>query len=451
MFESLGEKLQGVFKRLSGQGHLTEANIEQALREVRMALLEADVAYSVVKDLLDKVRVKALGQEVLGSLSPGQVLVKVVHDELEALMGGAGSAHLAHASLPPTVILMAGLQGGGKTTTAAKLARHLKLSGQKVMLAACDLQRPAAVDQLLTLGRSLDIAVAIAKPGQQAPAVAADAREAALLAGCDVLIVDTAGRLAVDEALMAELKAIKAAARPHEVLLVVDAMAGRDFANTARSFQAAVGVDGLVLTKMDGDARGGAALSALAVTGKPIKFVGTGEKLEALEAFHPDRMAKRILGMGDVVSLVEKVQASVDQDSAQALAGRIAKEGFTLQAMLEQLRQVKRMGPLQDVLGMLPGMGALKGAMAQGADDKSVGRMEAILLSMSPKERRLPQVIDGSRRKRIAKGSGTSVEEVNRLLRQYEQMKKMMKMMRKGGRRHGMPGMPPGMGGMPTF
>jgi signal recognition particle subunit SRP54 len=450
MFESLGEKLQAAFKRLTGQGHLTEANIDQALREVRLALLEADVNYGVVKGLLDKVRARALGQEVLSSLSPGQVLVKVVHDELEALMGGAGSVRLAHASLPPTVILMAGLQGGGKTTTAAKLARHLKLAGQKVMLAACDLQRPAAVEQLAALGQALGIAVHIAKPGQKAPEAAAEAREAALLAGCDALIVDTAGRLAVDEALMAELKAIKAAARPHEVLLVVDAMAGRDFANTAKSFQEAVGVDGLVLTKLDGDARGGAALSALAVTGKPVKFVGTGEKLEALEAFHPDRMAKRILGMGDVVSLVEKVQASVDQQSAQELAGRIAKEGFNLQAMLDQLRQVKRMGPLQDVLGMLPGMGALKGA-AQGADDKSVGRMEAILLSMTPKERRLPQVIDGSRRKRIAKGSGTSVEEVNRLLRQYEQMKKMMKMMRKGGRRHGQPGMMPGMGGMPPF
>jgi signal recognition particle subunit SRP54 len=450
MFESLGEKLQGVFKRLTGQGHLTEANIEQALREVRLALLEADVNYAVVKGLLDKVRAKALGQEVLSSLSPGQVLIKVVHDELEALMGGAGSVRLAHASLPPTVILMAGLQGGGKTTTAAKLARHLKLSGQKVMLAACDLQRPAAVEQLVTLGQALGIAVHTAKPGQRAPEAAADAREAALRAGCDALIVDTAGRLAVDAALMAELKAIKAAARPHEVLLVVDAMAGRDFANTAQSFHQAVGVDGLVLTKLDGDARGGAALSALAVTGKPVKFVGTGEKLEALEAFHPDRMAKRILGMGDVVSLVEKVQASVDQQSAQELAGRIAKEGFTLQAMLDQLRQVKRMGPLQDVLGMLPGMGALKG-VAQGADDKSVSRMEAILLSMTPKERRLPQVLDGSRRKRIAKGAGASVEEVNRLLRQFEQMKKMMKMMKKGGRRRGMPGMMPGMGGMPPF
>jgi signal recognition particle subunit SRP54 len=450
MFESLTTKLQGLFKNLSGQGHLTESNIEGALKEIRLALLEADVHFKVAKDFLERVRVKALGQEVLQSLTPAQVLAKIVQDELTELMGGAGSRHLAVASLPPTVILMVGLQGTGKTTTTAKLARFLKQSGRKVMLAAADLARPAAVTQLQVLGQSLGVEVFTAAPGQRAPDVAEAARQAALLKGIDVLLVDTAGRLAIDEALMAELKEVKRRSQPHEILLIVDAMAGQDAVETARRFNEALGIDGLILTKMDGDARGGAALSILAVTGKPIKFVGMGEKVEALEPFYPDRLASRILGMGDVVSLVEKVQANVDQEKAAALAKKLAKENFTLADFLEQLQTIKKMGPISDLMGMIPGMPA--GKMPEGAaDEKSLKLAEAILQSMSAKERRLPQILDGSRRKRVARGAGTSVEEVNKLLRQYEQMKKMMKMMRKGGRFNPLRGLMGGGLGMPRF
>ena len=442
MFESLSKRLQGAFHKLSGQAKISESNVDAALKEVRLALLEADVHFKVVKDLLDKVRERALGAEVALSLTPDQVLAMLVQDELAAMMGGAGPRHLAWASLPPTVILLAGLQGTGKTTTAAKLAKRLIADGRRVAMVAGDLQRPAAVEQLKVLGKAVGAHVYAAEAGEAPPALAKRARAEALKAGYEVLIVDTAGRLSIDEALMAELKAVKAAAAPHEVLLVLDAMQGQDALPTATRFHEAIGIDGLVLTKLDGDARGGAALSALAVTGKPIKFIGTGEKADALEPFHPDRMAGRILGMGDVVSLVEKVQEQVDVEQAARLAKKAGKQGLDLQDLLDQMQQIKKMGSLKELAAMLPGGNALSGA---DLDDGKVKRSIAILQSMTPKERRRPEIIHGERRKRIAKGSGTKVEEVNQVLRQHEQMKKMMKMMSRGKRR-GMGAFPGGQG-----
>jgi signal recognition particle subunit SRP54 len=449
MFESLSKRLQGAFHKLSGQATITESNVDAALKEVRLALLEADVHFKVVKDLLEKVRERALGAEVAQSLTPEQVLAKLVQDELAAMMGGAGPRHLAWASLPPTVILLAGLQGTGKTTTAAKLAKRLIADGRKVALVAADLQRPAAVEQLRILGGTVGAHVYAAELGEAPPALVKRARTEALKAGYDALIVDTAGRLAIDEALMAELKAVKQAAAPHEILLVLDAMQGQDALPTATRFHEAIGVDGLILTKLDGDARGGAALSALAVTGKPIKFIGIGEKADALEPFHPDRMAGRILGLGDVVSLVEKVQAQVDVEQAERLAKKAGgKHGLDLQDLLEQMQQIKKLGSLKELAAMLPGAGALANA---DLDEGKVRRSIAILQSMTPKERRRPEIIHGERRKRIAKGSGTKVEEVNQVLRQHEQMKKMMKMMAKGGRRRTPAGFPGAQGfpGMP--
>jgi signal recognition particle subunit SRP54 len=392
-----------------------------------------------------------MGTEVLKSLNPSQVFIKIVHDELVSLMGGMGRRAIIQAPLPPTVILMAGLQGTGKTTTAAKLARRFKEEGRRVMLVAGDLARPAAAEQLASLGQGIEVEVMRAGEGEGAPALAGRAREEALKRGFDVLIVDTAGRLAIDEALMAELKELKAAARPHEVLLVVDSMQGQDALETSKRFHEAVGVDGLILTKLDGDARGGALLSALASTGKPVKFVGVGEKSEALEPFYPERMAGRILGMGDVVSLVEKVQDTVDAEKAQALAKKLAKNSFDFDDMLEQLEQLGKMGSMSQMLEMLPGMGGLKEKLpAEALDERRLRRGKAIIQSMTAKERRLPQIIHGERRKRIARGSGTKVEDVNQLLRQLEQMKKMMKTMKKGRRGQGLPGMGfPGMPGMP--
>jgi signal recognition particle subunit SRP54 len=454
MFESLSKRLQVAFKKLSGQAKIDENNVDAALKEIRLALLEADVHFKVVKDLLERVRARALGAEVALSLTPAQVLAKLVEDELATMMGGAGPRHLAYASLPPTVILLVGLQGTGKTTTAAKLALRLKKDGRKVALAAGDLTRPAAVHQLQVLGQGIDVPVYVAEPGEAPPALAKRARQEALRGGVEVLIVDTAGRLAIDEALMAELKLVKAAAQPHEVLLVLDSMQGQDALPTATRFHESIGVDGLILTKLDGDARGGAALSALAVTGKPIKFIGVGEKAEALEPFHPDRMASRILGMGDVVSLVEKVQGQVDAEQAARLAQKAGKGGLDLQDFLEQLQQIRKMGSLKDLAAMMPGMGALKDA---DLDEGKLKRQVAILQSMSPRERRRPEIIHGQRRLRIAKGSGTKVEDVNTLLRNHEQMKKMMKQMSKRGRRGGggafpgLPGMPGLGGGMPRF
>ena len=449
MFESLSKRLQGAFHKLSGQAKISEANVDAALKEIRLALLEADVHFKVVKELLEKVRERALGADVALSLSPDQVLAKLVQDELAAMMGGAGPRHLAWASLPPTVILLAGLQGTGKTTTAAKLAKRLMADGRRVALVAADLQRPAAVEQLRILGGTVGAHVYTAELGEAPPALVKRARGEALKAGYDALIVDTAGRLSIDAALMAELKAVKAAAAPHEVLLVLDAMQGQDALPTATRFHEAIGIDGLILTKLDGDARGGAALSALAVTGKPIKFIGTGEKPDALEPFHPDRMAGRILGMGDVVSLVERVQSQVDVEQAERLAKKAGgKHGLDLQDLLEQMQQIKKMGSLKELAAMLPGGNALSGA---DLDEGRVKRSIAILQSMTPKERRRPEIIHGERRKRIAKGSGTKVEEVNQVLRQHEQMKKMMKMMSKGGRRRTPAGFPGGQGfpGMP--
>jgi signal recognition particle subunit SRP54 len=455
MFEALSARLQGVFKKLSGQARIDENNVDAALKEIRLALLEADVHFKVVKDLLEKVKARALGADVPLNLTPAQVLAKLVEDELAAMMGGAGPRHLAYASLPPTVILLIGLQGTGKTTTAAKLARRLKNDGRKTALVAADLARPAAVQQLQVLGQSLDVPVYAAEAGETPPQLAKRARGEALRAGVEVLIVDTAGRLAIDEALMAELKQVKAAAQPHEVLLVLDAMQGQDALPTATRFHEAIGVDGLILTKLDGDARGGAALSALAVTGKPIKFIGVGEKTEALEPFHPDRMASRILGMGDVVSLVEKVQAQVDGEAAAKLAQKAGKQGLDLQDFLDQLQQLRKMGSLKELAAMIPGAGALKDA---DLDENKLKRQVAILQSMSVRERRRPEIIHGQRRARIAKGSGTKVEEVNTLLRNHEQMKKMMKQMsqrgrRGGGQSRGMFSGLPGMGGpgLPRF
>jgi signal recognition particle subunit SRP54 len=450
VFESLSKRLQDAFRRLAGTARIDEGNVDGALKEVRQALLEADVHYKVVQDLLKRVRERALGAEVARGLAPDQVLAKLVQDELAAMMGGAGPRHLAWASLPPTVILLCGLQGTGKTTTAAKLARRLMADGRKVALVAGDLQRPAAVEQLQVLGRSVGALVYTAAPGETAPQLAKRARREALQAGFDALIVDTAGRLAVDEALMAELKAVKAAAQPHEILLVLDAMQGQDALPTATRFHEAVGVDGLVLTKLDGDARGGAALSALAVTGKPVKFLGTGEKTEALEPFHPDRLAGRILGMGDVVGLVERVQTQVDVEQAARLAKKAGKQGLDLQDLLEQLQQLRKMGSLKDLAAMVPG-GAQLGDAAM--DEGRLKRSIAVLQSMSARERRRPEIIHGERRKRIAKGSGTRVEDVNQVLRTHEQMKKMMKRMSQGGRRRGGFGMPGGRGipGMPGF
>ena len=452
MFDALSEKLQSAFKKLSGQAQLSQSNIDEALKSVRLALLDADVHFKVVKDFLEKVQAKAIGAEVLKSLKPSQVLVKIVNDELVELMGGMGKRSLAHASLPPTVILMAGLQGTGKTTSTAKLAARLKKDGNRVLLVAADLSRPGAVSQLKTLGASIGVEVFEAAPGEAPPALAARAREEALKRGFDHLIVDTAGRLAIDEALMAELKAVKAACPPHEVLLVIDAMQGADALETAKRFNEALGVDGLVLTKMDGDARGGAALSALAVISKPVKFVGVGEKTDALEPFYPERMATRILGLGDVVSLVEKVQEHVDEEKARELARKIGKNSFDLADFMEQMQQLKKMGSMADLVKLIPGASSAMAKLPPEALDEKTARTVAIIQSMTPKERRLPQIIHGERRKRIAKGSGTKVEEVNQLLRQFEQMKKMMKTMGKsrrgGGLFNSMPGMP-GMPGMP--
>lgn len=430
MFEDLSRKLEAAFKRLRGEGKISEANIAETLREVRRVLLDADVNYKVAKQFVDDVQQKAIGQEVLQSITPGQLIVKVFHDELVRLLGTA-KVDIAFAQLPPTVILVAGLQGSGKTTFCAKLALHLKGQGKHPLLAAADIYRPAAVDQLVTLGGQLGVPV-YAERGATAVAIAQHAVDHARKNARDVIIIDTAGRLHVDEEMMKEVEAIKAAVTPHEILFVVDAMTGQDAVNTAKAFNDRLNFDGAVLTKMDGDARGGAALSLRATVGKPIKFIGVGEKLDALERFHPDRLASRILGLGDVVTLVEKAQAQFDQVKAEKLEQKLRKSQFTLEDFLDQLQEVKKMGPLNQVLGMLPGMNRLPENAT--VDEKAMGRIEAIIRSMTLDERRRPNVINGSRRKRIALGSGTSVQEVNKLMKQFEQMQKMMKTISKGGR-----------------
>lgn len=437
--EGLAEKLQAVFGKLTRRGKLSEADIKAAMREVRLALLEADVNFLVVKKFVQSVSQKAVGKEVLESLTPGQQVIKIVRDEMVALLGGQVS-DIKFASMPPTVILMAGLQGAGKTTMCGKLALHFAKMGKKPMLVACDIYRPAAIEQLKVVGAQAEVPVF--EMGQKNPS---KIYEAALKEckskGRDVLIVDTAGRLHIDDQMMQELKELRKTANPSEVLLVVDAMTGQDAVNAAKAFNEQIELTGVILTKTDGDTRGGAALSVKDVTGKPIKFVGTGEKLADIEPFYPDRMASRILGMGDVMTLIEKAEKSFDEKQARELEQKIRSQKLNLNDFLEQMHQLSKMGSMQDILGMLPGGNKLAGA---NIDEKKLKRTEAIITSMTNAEREDPAIINGSRRKRIAAGSGTSVQEVNRLLNQFEQMKKMMKMMTgKGGkRRKGMMGLP---------
>jgi signal recognition particle subunit SRP54 len=426
MLDSLGSRLQAIFDKLGGRGRLSEENIQEALREVRVALLEADVNFKVVRTFVDRVREKAVGQDVLASLTPAQQVVKVVHTELVELLGGSGH-RLAMAAHPPTIIMLMGLQGSGKTTTAAKLARLYTKQGQHPLLAAADTQRPAAMDQLRTLGAQLGVPVT-GEPGQTPLEICRAARDEAASRGLTPLILDTAGRLHIDEPLLEELKTIRREVSPHHVLLVVDAMTGQDAVTVADRFNQAVGIDAVILTKLDGDSRGGAALSVRHVTGRPIAFVGVGEKTDALEQFHPDRLASRILGMGDVLSLVEKAQAAVDQTKAEELARRLREDTFSLEDFREQLAQLRKMGPLDQVLGMLPFGKMLKGAPKDiDGESADLGRFDAIIGSMTPGERRNPEVINGSRRQRIARGSGTSVQDVNRLLKQFAQLRKVMK------------------------
>jgi len=444
MLDSLSTRLQTIFDKLGGRGRLSEDNIQEALREVRVALLEADVNFKVVRAFIDRVKDKAVGQDVLTSLTPAQQVVKVVHGELVELLGGSGH-RLAAAPHPPTVIMLMGLQGSGKTTTAAKLARLYSKQGQHPLLAAADTQRPAAMDQLRTLGAQLGVPVT-GTQGQTPLEICRTAREEAASRGLTPLILDTAGRLHIDEALLAELQAIRREVAPHHVLLVVDAMTGQDAVTVADKFNQAVGIDAVVLTKMDGDSRGGAALSVRHVTGRPIAFVGVGEKTDALEPFHPDRLASRILGMGDVLSLVEKAQAAVDQTKAEALAKKLREDTFSLEDFRDQLKQLRQMGPLDQILGMLPFGKMLKGAPKDlDGESADLDRFDAIIGSMTPGERHNPEIINGSRRQRIARGSGTNVQDVNRLLKQYAQLRKVMKQFK------GMEGKLPRMKNLPGF
>ena len=429
VFESLSDKLQATLGDLRSKGTLSEDDLAAAMREIRLALLEADVNFRVVKTFVEAVRERAIGEEVRASLTPGQQVVKIVNDELTELLGTTGSK-LVFAQTPPTVILLCGLQGSGKTTAAGKLAKLLKKQGKNPALVACDLQRPAAIEQLKTLGRQIEVPVFERGVGGDPVEVARYGLETARSQGRDVLIVDTAGRLHVDRDLMDELVRVKQAVKPHNVLLVIDSMLGQDAVNVAEQFQEAVDFDGVLLTKLDGDARGGAALSIRAVTGRPIKYASVGEKLDALEEFHPDRLASRILGMGDVLSLIEKAEAEITQDEAKDLERKIKQSDFGLDDMLSMLNRLKRMGSLRSMLGMIPGLGSqLKDV---DVDEGQLARVEAIILSMTPKERRSPSVIDGQRRRRIAKGSGTTVQAVNQLLQQHKQMQTMMTQATKG-------------------
>ncbi|MCB2102750.1 MAG: signal recognition particle protein [Rhodobacterales bacterium] len=455
MFDSLTTRLGDILDKLKKRGALSEADVGAALREVRVALLEADVALPVVKDFIDGVREKAVGQEVLRSVTPGQMVVKIVHDHLVAMLGGGGGEGGAPvddtainlAGNPPVVILMVGLQGSGKTTTSAKLAMRLaKRDKKKVLMASLDVYRPAAQQQLLQLGEQSQVPVLQPVFGEQPLAITKRAGEKARLEGFDVLILDTAGRLHIDETLMAEVAQVRDIARPTETLLVTDAMTGQDAVTIAKEFNEKIGVTGIVLTRVDGDARGGAALSMRAVTGRPIKLMGVGEKLDALESFQPDRIAGRILGMGDVVGLVERAAEVVEQEDAEKMARKMMKGQFTLEDMNEQLGQIRKMGSLEGLMGMLPGVGKIKNQLAQAnIDDKMVARQQAIIQSMTAKERRNPKILNGSRRRRIAAGSGTSVQDVNRLLKQHQQMSKMMKKVGKMGKKGLMRGLAPGM------
>ena len=444
MFETLSDKLSGVFDRLRRRGALSEVDVGEALREVRLALLDADVALPVVRDFIARARDRALGTEVLGSVTPGQQVVKIVNDVMIEALGGAGAVPLNLAAAAPVPVLMVGLQGSGKTTTAGKIALRLRERARKrVLLASLDTQRPAAQLQLAQLAERAGVPSLPIVPGQTPVQIAERAMDTGRREGFDVVILDTAGRLSIDDALMAEVTAIRAAANPAETLLVVDAMTGQDAVNTARAFHDAVSVTGIVMTRMDGDARGGAALSMRAITGAPIKLVGLGEKLDALEEFHPERVAGRILGMGDIVGLVEKATETIDEQEAERVAARMARGKFDLEDLAAQLRQIGRMGSLSGILGMLPGAGKLAGQLGDAKlDPKLLKRQEAIISSMTPKERRQPDILKASRKRRIAAGSGTSVQEVNRLLKQYEDMSAMLKRMNKLGQkglmRHGM-------------
>ena len=434
MFDSLTDKLSSVFKKLRGHGKLTEQNITEALKEVRLALLEADVNFKVVKDFMERIRSRAVGQEVLESLTPAQQVIKIVHEELISLMGGMSSA-LNLSYKPPIPIMLVGLQGSGKTTTVGKLGKFLKDKGRKPYLVPADVQRPAAIEQLKKLGEQLGLPVFDPDPKESPLTICRKALSWADGEGGDVLLIDTAGRLHIDEPLMKELEEIRREIIPREILLVADAMTGQDAVNVARRFNEALDIQGVILTKLDGDARGGAALSIKAVTGKPIKFVGVGEKLDALEVFHPDRMASRILGMGDVLSLIEKAQEAIDTKKAQELEKKLLKDTFTLEDFREQLQQIKKMGSIDQILSMIPGMGRLKLPQNLQGSEKELVKVEAIINSMTGQERRSPEVLNGSRRLRIAKGSGTTVQDVNQLLKQYLQMKKMLRQFKKGGMR----------------
>ncbi|CAB4814330.1 MAG: signal recognition particle protein [Actinobacteria bacterium] len=455
MFDRLSDRFDGILKRLRGKGRLTEADVDEMLGEIRSALLEADVNVRVVRSVVSRIREQAIGIELSKSLDPGQQVIKIVNQELTAMLGGE-VLKITYASRPPTVILMAGLQGSGKTTASGKLARWFKSQGRNPLLVGADLQRPAAVEQLRTLGRQIDVPVFseaddIVRSGKGDPvSVAQRGLQEARRLGKDVLIIDTAGRLAIDEELMEEVRRISATTEPHYTFLVIDAMTGQDAVDTAERFHQALAIDGVILSKLDGDARGGAALSVKEVIGRPIAFASTGEKLDAFEQFHPDRVASRILGMGDMLSLIEKAEQVLDQEQAEAAATRLMEGEFTLDDFLEQMQAVKKMGPINNLLGMMPGMPKeLKGAKIE---DDQLSRVEAIIRSMTPVERRKPEMINGSRRLRIANGSGTSTGEVNRLVKQFSEMQKMMKRFggmaggKKGKRR--MPMMPPGFPGM---
>lgn len=446
MFDTLAEKLSGVFDRLARRGALTESDVDTAMREIRIALLEADVALPVVKDFVAKVREQAVGQAVVKSVTPSQMVVKIVNDALVETLGGENAALDLNAPAPIPV-LMVGLQGSGKTTTSAKLALRLKKDKKRVLLASLDVYRPAAQEQLAQLGKQIDVAVLPVIVGEKPKAIAARAMAEAKK-GYDVVILDTAGRLHIDLDMMAEVAEVRALVNPHETLLVVDALAGQDAANIAREFNEKIGITGIVLTRIDGDSRGGAALSMRAVTGRPIKFLGAGEKVEALEPFHPDRLAGRILGMGDVVSLVETAAEKMDKDEAERVAKRMMDGRFDLNDLLSQLRQMQKMGDLKGLLGLIPGMGKFKAQIdAAKIDDKVFKRQEAIILSMTPRERRNPDIIKASRKKRIADGCGLTVQEVNKLLKQYDQMADMMKKVKKMGKRGLFGGLPGGFGG----
>ena len=446
IFEGLSDKLQGALGKLKSKGKLTEKDVKDAMREVKLALLEADVNFKVVKDFIKKVQERCVGQEVMESLTPAQHVIKIVNEELTSLMGDVQSKVMI-SSKPPTIIMMVGLQGAGKTTTSGKIGNYFKKQGKRPLLVACDVYRPAAIKQLQVVGEKLDIPVFNMGDKESPVNIAKAGLSHAIKNNNDLVIIDTAGRLHIDETLMDELKSIKAEIKPHEILLVVDSMTGQDAVNVSESFDEALGLDGVVLTKLDGDTRGGAALSIRAVTQKPIKFIGMGEKLDDLEPFYPDRMASRILGMGDVLSLIEKAQDAIDMEKAKELETKIKKQDFDFEDFLTQMEQIEKMGPLDKVLGMIPGMGSIKNQLGDvDLNGKEMKRTKAIIQAMTLEERRKPEILNASRKRRIAKGSGTSVQEVNKLIKQLNEMKKMMKMFTSNSKgmkkRGGFPGLP---------